>query len=230
MIKHISFDVWNTLIKPNPAFAAARTEYLANVADRDPDVVKATYTRIKKHVDDMAEKTGHAYTTAQVFDMLFAELELVSSEFMREAVRLDLGDRFICNPPQIPDSVKHLVSVLHRKGITLSIASNSNFISGRLMYPWLQQQFEGRFAFGVFSDLQGVAKPSAAFFGFVIDHLRRLNHRVPIRVNEVLHVGDNAVCDAWGADEVGMHGLLVESPDQLYDVVYPYLISSDNCV
>lgn len=229
-ISHISFDVWNTLIIANPAFAAARTGYLAWALKRDTAEVKDAYTRVKKQVDTAAEDTGVGYTTPEVYAKLFEALNVEYNDIFAEALMYDVNDLFLRHPPTIVDSVKRLIALARSRGLTVSIGSNSNFISGRQMYPWLLSQFDHAFSYGVFSDLERTAKPSATFFGRVIDNARQCRGQGAVPPHAIVHVGDNPICDGWGADEVGIRGLLVKGPDQLFDTVYPYLLSADNRV
>ena len=105
------------------------------------------------------------------------------------------------------------------RGITVSIGSNSNFISGYTMHPWLNSRFDKAFQFGIYSDAIGVAKPFASFFGRVIDGVYRLYGYENVLVRNVMHVGDSELCDVFGPSQLGMQALLISDPKNLYNDV-----------
>lgn len=217
MIKHISFDVWNTLITANPEFANARRAMIASVTGAEQDVVKSVYTAIKQKADKYAEKCGVAFTTEQLISELVLKLTGRHNEASVEVIKNEITHLFIKHPPVLPRGTRARLDQVYDLGISLSIASNSNFISGSVMYPWLCSHLP--LAFGVFSDLEGTSKPSATFFGKVIDAARTARGWQEIDVNEILHVGDNPICDGWGATQLGLNVLMINHPEELRDAL-----------
>ncbi len=223
MIKHVSFDVWNTLISANPEFAAARAEMFADWTQTDPTIVKAEYTQLKHRSDSLAESAGIALPTHTLVRILLGSLMVgePNDDQVRRCV-LELNALFAEHPPILHQQNIDLMAELRSMDITVSIGSNSNFITGKVMNPWLNEQTGGAFSFGIYSDLVRAAKPSAAFFGHVIDGTRSaLKH--PITINEILHVGDSARCDLWGAQQIGINALLTENPISTYNTVIEYI-------
>ena len=228
MIKHVSFDVWNTLISANPEFAAARTEMFANWAKTDPAIVKSEYTQLKHRSDSLAESAGIALPTHTLVRILLGSLMVgePNDDQVRRCV-IELNALFADHPPMLPQQNIDLIAKLQSMGITVSIGSNSNFISGKVMNPWLNSQLPSAIAFGIYSDLIRAAKPSAAFFGHVIDGTRSaLQH--PVAINEILHVGDSARCDVWGAQQIGINALLTDNPISTYNTVIEYINEANN--
>lgn len=205
-----SFDVWNTLVTSNPEFARLRTEMLADMFHVDEPTMKAEYTRVKTFSDLQAEYTGAAHTTPELCALLIKRMRdsRLTWEYSHVTVPMieDCINRlFLQHPPIIKDDTIHLLSEL-RKTHTLIIASNSNFISGQMMYPYLQRVTDNAFQAGVFSDVVQHAKPSKAFFDKVFEV------SCAKKRSDVVHVGDNMCCDVSGADAAGMQYMLVQDP------------------
>lgn len=218
MIKHVSFDVWNTLITPNPAFAAARTKLLALALNMEPEHVKRCYTKVKAIADGNAEQHGEAFTTDEMYHLLYKSMGLTVSPGLHREIRLTVETLFTAYPPSVGTGVRELMSWLAERSITTSIGSNSNFISGSVMRPFLENALSHRFMTAVFSDLIQAAKPASRFFDAVSFKINVFRNDT-IERNEILHVGDNTVCDVHGAQDAGMHGLLIEAPNMLFDQV-----------
>ena len=75
------------------------------------------------------------------------------------------------------------------------------------MHPYLESQL-GTLKYGVYSDLIAASKPSPAFFAEVVgqSEYNRL---------EILHVGDNHICDLEGAGKYGLRSLLIDNPNTI---------------
>jgi putative hydrolase of the HAD superfamily len=224
MITHISFDVWNTLIKPNPEFALARTKLIALALNLDEAYVKTAYTHVKRVVDGMAEREGKAYSTEEVYKLLFSSMCVSVSPALAKEIRLSVDELFRCLPPTIGHGVREMLDWLTRSRITASIGSNSNYISGSVMLPWIESACSHQFAFSLFSDLELTAKPSKEFFELLYDHVNddrypETSHFPVQDPKQILHVGDNEICDVFGAQRCGMHGLLIVNPDTVAEQV-----------
>jgi putative hydrolase of the HAD superfamily len=215
MIKHVSFDVWNTLIKPNPEFSLNRTKFIAIALNLDVEYVKHAYTKVKAFVDGCAENSdGAAFTTPEVYQLFFKALGVSVSPGLAREIRLTIDHMFIQYPPVLAADATDLMTWLADQQITTSIGSNSNFISGNVMHPFLERVTPRPFLYGVYSDLLVAAKPGSKFFDAVYEQILLKHTELLDRAN-VLHVGDNPVCDVEGAQNADMNGLLIESPDLL---------------
>lgn len=195
-IKHISFDVWNTLVKPNKQFSIARNEMIAGVMELPVDTVREQYNETKTHLDRLAREHGLGCSTPQAWHQLIERVAVFNPDFNQWnsdiLVRTLFGgtfDRFVKHLPIVDVKTIESVRKLRSVGITLSIASNSNFLPGGVMQSFLEQTFgEHVFAFYVFSDEAGVAKPSFQFF-------RQVKDQLTVPVSETLHVGDDPLYD-----------------------------------
>ena len=217
--KHVSFDVWNTLIAGNLTFSANRLAIIAKHFNLEPvyhSTIKEAYRDVKHTLDWLAETRGEAYTCLQVYSLLASKLGItgVTDESL-EQLRLAVEQEFLINPPiALPETVAALQK-LRDAGYTVSIGSNSNFISGSTMYPWLQQTF-GDFEFGVFSDLEQTAKPNSKFFDKIADlaySTRKLWR------SQIIHVGDHEICDVRGAKNADMHPILCNAVTDIPSIV-----------
>lgn len=211
MIKAISFDVWNTLVSPNPVFAEARTKLIAAELELPESVVKKSYTKVKRQVDSLAETNGVSYTTQLVYSTLLRELVGHKKGVRRQVLINDVNALFLKYPPTTPESTLQAVKDAVEHGLKIGIASNSNFISGKIMHPFLEERFGVKFDFSVYSDLSLYAKPAKNFFREVLEKSEVLS-------DEIIHIGDSLVCDS-GSIKVGIHYRIIKNADKLHDVI-----------
>lgn len=215
-MRHISFDFWNTVGKPNSVYAKERTKFLAEVFDTTPEIAKATYTRTKRFLDQSAEERGVDH--GRRFNLLALCTNFYDTLRTRHA--LDDGlvpvlangfdDLFAQFPPSIDPLLVEQLHRAHAMEITLSIGSNTNFIVGRTI---LQHCFGGLpFDFYVFSDEIECSKPSPDFFTKVFDEAFVCNPTVETRY-DITHIGDNKICDSEGARAAQMRFAHVDDAD-----------------
>ena len=200
-IKHVSFDAWNTLISANPSFTEARTLIIANALNTDYASAKARYTAAKKAADHRAEKDCISEPTLDLYTKLMGGDSVLAAKTMLESYQ-----QFVKHQPQMPQNVIDALWLLRNNGISFSVTSNTNFVSGHVLNAVLQMQ-SGGFAFGIYSDLEGIAKPSASLFGMMYEQARKYNPNIRHRI-DVMHVGDNMHCDVWGASSSGFEAHL----------------------
>jgi FMN phosphatase YigB (HAD superfamily) len=211
MTKAISFDVWNTLIQPNPEFAKQRKRLLAETFGEDERTCAAAFTKVKTHVDNMAEQHGIGYYTHQNYQMLVNELQSDMDIAEQTLLALKVNVLFAEYPPLIAYPVREAVKMASNNGMMIGIGSNSNFISGSVMQPFLEKAFRVDFDFCVYSDLFPYAKPHPEFF-------YQIAYRAGVPVDRIVHIGDNAICDG-GADKVNMKSRIIASPDDVFNAV-----------
>jgi len=201
-LMHFSLDMWNTLIVPNPKYATIRTKILADRMGIPVDLAKSIYTSVKTDVDRLAEHKGIAYHCTTVYAILMealAERTLMPKHSVFSLLR-DLKetfeDEFFRNPPTIPDKTNRILDVALSHGHTFSIASNTNFITGRLMIGFLMSKGLP-IQFSVFSDCLGLAKPHPLFYAEVAKYYQNKNDSQMNGLNSI-HIGDNPICDDPG--------------------------------
>lgn len=216
-IKHVSFDAWNTLIESNSEFATRRTDLIASRCDVPAKVTKAAYSALKAVADHRAEQRGLQISQKDLYDRLFAMMGVVLDRWQIERLQADIAVVFDLYPPTMRDDVFRVLEELVSRGISISVTSNTNFISGTVLEDVLfgdaamLSRTSVIFDFTVYSDLVGHAKPSSKIFQHVIN----LSGRQPA---EILHVGDNAICDG-NASRVGFKTCIVDGPHQLHKLL-----------
>ena len=215
-MQHISFDFWGTIGKSNPNYSRERTEFLAKFFDVDTDTAKTTYTAVKSRIERAAEETGNDLGYSINIETLCSSFG--NSTTLADRVRLsrDLVALFMKHPPVVDPAL--VVQLLRAKsmGLTLSIGSNTNMMPGRVIKEAVLNQLP--FAFTVFSDEMGVAKPSLYFFRFVEGKARAVNPRVTNPL-DIVHIGDNPRCDHTGPITAGMRASLVVNADHTAQVL-----------
>lgn len=210
-MRHISFDFWNTVGKPNLTYSAKRTEFLATAFETTREVAKHTYTAVKTAL--VADDERGAYHHGRDY-----EIERLCEAFGRKAdpafhahLCNEMDSWFAVHPPTIDHRLATLIHRASLNGITLSIGSNTNFVRGQTIVDHSVGRLP--FAFAIFSDEVGVSKPSREFFDLVAYHARLVNPL--IRDNrDIVHVGDNRVCDCDGPEAAGMLSAYTKDADE----------------
>lgn len=210
MYKHISFDVWNTLLYPNPVFNKKRLKSISEMFKIPHELVVASYSFTKKYVDYSAAHHKRAFTTDEVYDIFCNN---ICSAFIenKETIRAETERLFLEYPPLVIVPVKETLIRLRNAGIRMSIASNSNFISGKIMGPFLDDAIEKLFDFKIFSDLEKKVKPSQEFYDIII-------RNAAFPVENILHIGDDSICDGE-AERYGLGVRLIENPHKLKEAI-----------
>ena len=202
-VKHISLDFWNTIAKPNPAYADARYEYLCKLTGLDDEEVRRIYKQIK----DVTEASVMAPTVDAVHKYMRAQFGIDQSIDTRSV----FDSLFMQLPPFIDGCLAGQLMRL-QETITWSVTSNTNFTSGTLLRGILTRH-KLKPDFCIWSDIFGIAKPDAGIFNAV--HIV-LNHtlKADVKSHEILHIGDHEYCDA-GAEAVGFRFKLISGPHEL---------------
>lgn len=198
---HISFDFWNTIANANPNFSAARDRVLRSMAFNP--LCLHEYRQLKTRLDAEAEAgRSPALTQGEVF----TELSRLITAGDPSGLLCAFIDEFYNYPPKISPDVVDAITELNMQGHTVSVTSNTNFISGRNIRPILKKAFKDvHWSYMLFSDEVGWSKPHANMWIEVKDLAKD---------RDIVHVGDNAVCDG-SCVEHGIRYLQVGSPSDL---------------
>lgn len=208
----ITFDVWNTLIKANLEFSRLRTEAIAAVYELPNDVAKELYTSVKFFLDQSAEIARQCMSTPQCWELLDAyaqrarrKANMPEKEVCLGTLRSHCDDMFRKNPPIFTDDTQELLVRLVERGHYIGIISNTNFISGALLFNVLFKDMNV-FKETKFSDLTGVPKPHGTMFTHIKLNLEDwaafdsgLDEDMESPQLTAVHVGDNLVCDGRAA-------------------------------
>jgi putative hydrolase of the HAD superfamily len=215
--KHISFDLWLTLIKSNPDFKMKRSRLLAEFFDIPFDTSHINNT-IKKYdvlFNRIAEVSGKHVHQTHMWLIILNELGCKTEEL--PAQKIDAFNKqaeqvfFDNSPVLIDENSDKVLSKIASHGITINLLSNTGFIEGhmlrKLLAGWGLDRY---FSFQLYSDETGLAKPGAAAFECLFNNIQKIQ---TINKSDILHIGDNKTADVEGARQFGLSAALL-SPDQ----------------
>lgn len=200
MIKHVSFDFWDTLYNGNPNFRVKRAEYIQKKYGHIPAVVHAAVEETKRLCDGTSEKTMCCVSELTQAWVLLDNLGCASIE---GAVELSHETHriFLENPPVKIYDPKDLIAI-RNSGRTISISCNTGLINGDSIVQMMKETGSyDLFDFTLFSDRITYFKPSPFFM------LRILGMSSAASFEEILHVGDNPNTDGYMCQLTGANYL-----------------------
>jgi putative hydrolase of the HAD superfamily len=214
VIKHISLDVWLTLLKSNPNFKSLRNDLIIKHFDikKEKQEVDDSFRRLDRTFTKVNEIVGKNLDSQEMFLIILADLgvalENVSADQLNDYEEQML-QLFWAYPPQfIEENFPVIAEKLVQKDITLSILSNTGFIRGKTLRQLFKYyKVEPYFAFQCYSDEEYCSKPSADFFQIVYRNLLAIKN---IEKKNVLHIGDNPIADVKGANNFGFVSALFQ--------------------
>lgn len=206
MIKHVSFDFWDTLYKGHPNFRVARAEYIQKHYGISPEQTYVAVKRTKELCDLLPEKTMCTVDAKTQAWHLLDQLGVASLEGAKSLA--EYTDKFFTeNPPKPLFSIDDLLHLKQRR-VSISISCNTGLISGASIVKMLgQTKVLDVFDFTVFSDHIGYFKPSPFFLDYVLKHPQCKAKNF----EEILHVGDNLNTDGYMCQLTNANFLLVEN-------------------
>ncbi len=198
-ILHISLDFWNTIALPNPQFKIKRAEYIQKYIPCDLTInqINASFQKIGKEYNSFIESGFQSIPPIDLYLKVFKDLHL--SEISNIDVIIDkLNFIFLEFPPIIFPAFYSFLEEIKNSGKTLSITSNTAFISGDVIKKYLLNVgLNSYFKIFLFSDECGIGKPSQEIFNELILNAQKLNQN--ISKNSIIHIGDNYNADYSGA-------------------------------
>lgn len=213
-IKHISFDLWMTLIKSHPEFKLKRAELIAKTFNIDNITPKEIDSFIRS-VDNIFDRynmiSGKKLSANKMYLNL---LEKLLPDKTPITIEIAIGIRKQADllfeeyqPVFLNENIPYILSGLKEHEYTLSLSSNTGFIEGETLRKTLKNMgiFQ-YFDFLIFSDEINASKPSSHFFQHVYNHINASKE-------EVIHIGDNPKADYLGARNFGFRALLITDPN-----------------
>lgn len=219
MIRHISFDLWLTLIKSNPLFKRKRAELIAGEfcpSKMDAKQIEILIQQKDKIFDRYNEMHGVKIPAKCMYLSILQSIDSQSRNIDLENAAMWLmqqSNELLLNyPPQLlNEQIPDILGFLRSHIKSLSIGSNTGYMEGEILRMILKNMgIYDFFTFFVFSDEVRVSKPSPAFFRFILD-------RVNFPKSDVLHVGDSLKSDYHGALNFGFNALLITNPNYTLD-------------
>ena len=212
--KHISFDLWLTLIKSNPEFKSKRNLLFKDFFELECSIEKVT--EVIRHYDllcnNINEKTGLNIDTFEIYYLILGgfnvNLDEIGieklSQFYKEAELLFM----MFKPDLIYPNIQLLFKEIIEQEKTISILSNTAFIKGTTLRSLIEHyELENYFSFQIYSDETGFSKPSNEIFKLVYNEVNSIKS---IEKKEILHIGDNRIADYNGAINFGFDALLIK--------------------
>ncbi len=213
--KHLSFDLWLTLIKSNPEFKIKRDLLFKEYFEINCSLEEVS--RIVRYYDVLCnntnEKTGLNIETFEIYLLILNALNVSIIEidikklkdFYTETEFLFLQFK----PDLIYPNIHFLFNEITDKEKTISILSNTGFIKGFTLRKLLiHYGLEHYFSFQIYSDETGFSKPNYKMFELVYDQIENKNL---IQKRDILHIGDNEIADYSGAINFGFNALLIKN-------------------
>lgn len=212
MIKHISFDLWLTLIKSHPEFKKQRANFLRkefNPLGYSLAEVFEIVQKTDKVSDRINEINGRKLQTELMYNRILLKLgnkpEVINDDLLVE-IKTTCNQLFMNYQPEfLNSSIRPMLDSLKAKGFDLNLSSNTGFIEGNVINETLKNLNVFKcFNFSIYSDEINASKPSFHFFDKVYEQIN-------FQKNEVIHIGDNYKADYEGALKYGFKALHIKN-------------------
>jgi putative hydrolase of the HAD superfamily len=210
---HFSFDLWLTLIKSHPEFKAKRVELFSSFFDVNKPIDEVT--KVVKYYDDLCnsinEVIGGNVNTFEIYLLILNALEVDLkhlnkgnlNEFYQKSEDLFLQYK----PVVIFENLHQFFDEIKNQGKTINILSNTGFIKGKTMRKFLiSENLDQYIDFHIYSDELNCSKPNPIVF----QEVKNLIKNKDLKMNQILHVGDNPVADYKGAKDFGFNAHLIK--------------------
>ena len=204
MIKHISLDLWNTLLISNPNFSVERVKYFSKnyLSNINNDIISKEIENIGIETDLINMSEGISIPSEKMYSkLLFKQQNLIIDESELKTIYSDLELIFLKNLPFIMyniDALKECFENLLSKDYSLNISSNTAYIKGKTLINVLEKlELKQYFSFFIFSDEINFSKPSKKFFEKLLNNCEKLK----INKENIIHIGDSIEADINGANQ-----------------------------
>ena len=218
-LKHISFDLWLTLIRSNPEFKPLRNKLFLDFfgIKKGLDEVSEAFLHYDQLFNRINEKTGRNVHYSEMLFVILDHLGIDTELVGKEDMALYYGQMEILffnhHPLLLNKDTASILDKIRDSGCGINILSNTGFILGKTLRTLLQTLEIGHyFDFQLYSDETGYSKPSQLFYEQVFT---AANNPGIIKKHEVLHVGDNKIADIEGATRFGFKAALIDDQNTL---------------
>lgn len=202
MIKLVSFDVWNTLLRIDEMFRAVSkgiSEVLEIGVESAKQFLYQSYAEAKRlrRLGELDEVKAVEVSQKLLAERLSTSIDSIRRGIARALLYID------------PDSILYTDTVetleaLSKKGIAMAIIGNTLFWSSSYTRHILEKiGIAKHFRIQVYADEVGVSKPDRRIFTYLCKTLG-------IEPENAVHVGDGVVEDLGGALSAGMKAVLVK--------------------
>ncbi|MFP5041353.1 HAD family hydrolase [Parasediminibacterium sp. JCM 36343] len=212
--KHISFDLWLTLIQSNPYHKQKRNELLIDFFNIDAElsVVSATYSKFDKLFNKVNEITGRNLDAYELWLIFLNDLQVDIKKISKAQIDAFVAATeklfFEYPPVLIEPSTPHIFKRLVAEGHTLSLLCNTAFTTSVFLRKLLDQlHISPYFSFQLYSDEMQYSKPSPQVYERMFQEVSKIK---TITKKDILHIGDNEFADLMGATNFGIAGKLLQ--------------------
>lgn len=204
----VSFDIWSTLVEPNPIPAKeGRKHVLAKAFGIEPtDELGSLLKEVSREFDHESEKTGVDFDCGDRIDVIADRLgkPRFTGDERAEVVSACQVTTRNHPPVLIHPETKSILEELRKRGVLLSAISNTGYAQAPVMREVLKELgIHDLFHSFAFSGEVGKAKPSQDIFTAAYAPLG-------VEPHEALHVGDSLAADYEGARASGAKALLFD--------------------
>ena len=212
-IKHLSADLWLTLIKSNPKSKENIQKFWHNELGWSKYAVEIVLKECNNYFTRLDEITGIHSSLIYRFHYLYSMAGFdTNKEFLEEKVSViypKLEEMFLEYPPLLyGEYTKPTLEILKDKGITTNILSNTGIIQGDTLTKALELlDIDNLFNFSLYSDKLNISKPDESIFLEI--YSGSLDTQIQ-DAEDVLHIGDNLIADG-GCTKIGMQFLHINS-------------------
>jgi len=229
--QHYSFDLWLTLIRPNPSFKQERAKFFFDRFNHRKiplEKIIGIFSQVDALCNAINEATGKNMDAEEINLMVIGAMNEYDDS-LKEVDPVQLYEEvealFLAYPPFVYDdkTIRALDAIYAATGKTgtFSILSNTAFIKGRTLRKILPGVgLEGFFHFELFSDEVGLSKPNQALFRILLNTV--VSDRGEIDPTDIIHVGDNPIADEKGAKMAGISSFLINSNDRRLSSLVPH--------
>jgi putative hydrolase of the HAD superfamily len=223
MYQHYSFDLWLTLIKSNPYFKIERTKIFHrdfNPAGKSVDEVAKAFRQVDLMCNAVNERTGKNIDADEMYLMVISlindnQFDLTGIDVLK--LYQDMEKLLFYYLPMVysPVTISTLQHLKQQSGATFNLLSNTGFIKGATLRKILVElKLSEYFDFQLYSDEVGMSKPNPALFNLMLQNIKQININKDIKLDNIIHVGDNPRADVEGAQAAGIKTLLINSNNQ----------------
>lgn len=213
---HYSFDLWGTLIKPNPEFKKKRAGYfhiyfLKHGVFRTGDEIDEAFRSVWAYFDRYSQLFNKAPNPMEMYAMLIFKLRGSLKDISRLEMQFlykDVEMLFLAYPPTLyDDDTLPVLQELRLRDKSLSLLSNTSFIKGSTLDKVLETlNIKEHFLFRLYSDEIGFSKPGEECFSMV--HEKSSHPK-----DKIIHVGDDDSTDGIGALYYGFDHMIINTTE-----------------
>ncbi|NII29664.1 HAD family hydrolase [Pseudoflavitalea sp. X16] len=213
--KHISFDLWLTLIRSGKDFKTEKAKLFCSFFDLpvEADQVVKVFRETDLLVNRINETVGKNVDAFEMYMLclhrLGVDMQGLRLESLEEFYQLT-EQLFFRHPPELLNpEILPLLAALKARGYTTNITSNTGYIKGRLLRKLMEANGVAQYMdFQIYSDEVGASKPSPRIFEHMYRQAKELQAG-NLSKQQIIHIGDNRLTDVEGAKAFGIHALLI---------------------